>query len=221
AALPRSNTTDNLSSILDGLKRVKRALAASDTLHNQTGVLIYKYAHLSNSLRRDILKLEEYCVSNSELPDLRCTTRLISNFPSGHSYDLVAATTFSAASFIPSATMKFSPELRRICCPCSTFVPSSLTTTGTCTPVALAASTTLDATTSHRIIPPKILINTAFTFLSDRRMRNAFFTCSSDAPPPTSRKFAGLPPASLMISIVAIARPAPLTMQATSPSSLM
>src|SRR5215475_5373420 len=65
AALTWSNTTDDLSSILDGLKRVKCALTASDTLHNQPGVLIYKYAHLSNSLRRDSLKLEEYCVSNS------------------------------------------------------------------------------------------------------------------------------------------------------------
>ena len=74
---------------------------------------------------------------------------------------------------------------------------------------------------SHRMIPPKILISTAFTFLSDRRIRNAFFTCSADAPPPTSRKLAGLPPESLMMSIVAIARPAPLTIHATFPSSLM
>ena len=52
-------------------------------------------------------------------------------------------------------------------------------------------------------------------------MRNAFFTCSALAPPPTSRKFAGLPPAYLMMSMVAIARPAPFTMQPTVPSSLM
>ena len=38
-------------------------------------------------------------------------------------------------------------------------------------------------------------------------IRNAFLTCSSFAPPPTSRKFAGSPPAYLMMSIVAIARP--------------
>ena len=36
---------------------------------------------------------------------------------------------------------------------------------------------------------------------------------------PMSRKFAGSPPANLMPSIVAIARPAPLTMQPMSPSS--
>ncbi len=38
--------------------------------------------------------------------------------------------------------------------------------------------------------------------------------------PPTSRKLAGLPPASLMPSMVAMARPAPLTMQPISPSRL-
>src|ERR1044072_5777641 len=40
-------------------------------------------------------------------------------------------TTFSAASFIPSATVKFMPESRITRCPSSTFVPSSRTTTGT------------------------------------------------------------------------------------------
>ena len=52
-------------------------------------------------------------------------------------------------------------------------------------------------------------------------MRNAFLICSAFAPPPTSRKFAGLPPAYLMMSMVAMASPAPFTMQATLPSSLM
>ena len=66
-----------------------------------------------------------------------------------------------------------------------------------------------------------MLISTAFTLLSDIRMRNAFLICSALAPPPTSRKFAGSPPASLMMSIVAMARPAPLTMQPIVPSSLM
>jgi hypothetical protein len=70
-------------------------------------------------------------------------------------------------------------------------------------------------------MPPKILINTALTFLSDIRIRNALLICSALAPPPTSRKFAGSPPASLMMSIVAIASPAPFTMQPIVPSSLM
>ena len=38
------------------------------------------------------------------------------------------------------------------------------------------------------------------------------------APPPTSRKFAGLPPQTWIMSIVAIARPAPFTMQPMLPS---
>ena len=45
-----------------------------------------------------------------------------------------------------------------------------------------------------------------------------FLTRSGEAPPPMSRKFAGSPPASLIMSSVAIARPAPLTMQPMSPS---
>src|ERR1035438_8319981 len=58
-----------------------------------------------------------------------------------------------------------------------------------------AAATTPVASVSQRKMPPKMLISTAFTCGSESRMRNAFFTCSALAPPPTSRKFAGLPPA--------------------------
>src|SRR6266851_8165720 len=131
------------------------------------------------------------------------------------------ATTFSAPSFMPSAMVKFNPLSRRICWPRSTLVPSMRTTTGTFTCKSLAAATTPVASTSQRRMPPKILMNTAFTSGSLMRMRKAFFTCSAEAPPPTSRKFAGEPPAYLMMSMVAMARPAPLTMQATLPSSLM
>jgi hypothetical protein len=51
------------------------------------------------------------------------------------------------------------------------------------------------------------------------RILSAVVTCSAVAPPPTSRKFAGEPPCSLMMSMVAIAKPAPLTMQPMDPSS--
>jgi hypothetical protein len=44
---------------------------------------------------------------------------------------------------------------------------------------------------------------------------------SGVAPPPTSKKLAGVPPFSLMMSMVAMARPAPLTRHPISPSSLM
>ena len=52
-------------------------------------------------------------------------------------------------------------------------------------------------------------------------MPKALLTVSALAVPPTSRKLAGLLPASLMMSMVAMARPAPLTMHPTVPSSLM
>jgi hypothetical protein len=84
-----------------------------------------------------------------------------------------------------------------------------------------AAATTPVASVSQRRMPPKMLISTAFTLESASRMRNAFFTWSALAPPPTSRKLAGLPPANWMMSMVAMARPAPFTMQPTVPSSLM
>src|ERR1700691_4298065 len=132
-----------------------------------------------------------------------------------------SATAFSAPSFIPSATAKLNPELRKMSLPCCTLVPSMRTTTGTLNFSSFAAPTTPLASTSQRKIPPKMFTNTARTFGSLSKMRNAFFTCSSEAPPPTSRKFAGLPPLNLMMSIVAIANPAPFTMQAISPSSLM
>src|SRR5436305_1241652 len=105
---------------------------------------------------------------------------------------LVALTTFSAASFIVSATTKFSPDCFRISLPCSTLVPSSRSTTGIPMFVFFAASTTPFANVSTRRMPPKMLMSTALTFLSLKRISNACSTCSALAPPPTSRKFAGL-----------------------------
>ena len=49
------------------------------------------------------------------------------------------------------------------------------------------------------------------TFGSDEMILKASVTCSAVAPPPTSRKLAGSPPCSFIMSIVAIARPAPFT----------
>src|SRR5579864_2362757 len=132
-----------------------------------------------------------------------------------------AATTFSAASFIVSATWKFRPEFFRISRPCSTLVPSSRSTSGNFRFVAFAAWTTPSASVSTRRMPPKILIRIAFTFLSLSRISNAWPICSAFAPPPTSKKFAGDPPAYLMMSMVAMASPAPFTRQAMLPSSLM
>ena len=54
-------------------------------------------------------------------------------------------------------------------------------------------------------------IHTVLTFLSEVIKLNASVTCSAVAPPPTSKKLAGLPPWSLMMSIVDMAKPAPFT----------
>ena len=77
------------------------------------------------------------------------------------------------------------------------------------------------ATSSPRVMPPKMLTRMASTLGSPRMIRIAVATLSARAPPPMSRKLAGSPPARLTRSIVVIARPAPLTMQPMVPSSLM
>ena len=100
-------------------------------------------------------------------------------------------------------------------------MPSSRTTSGTFTASLRAASTTPSAMTSQRMMPPKMLMKMHLTLLSARRMENAPATFSAVALPPTSRKLAGLPPKDWMMSIVAMARPAPLTMQPISPSRPM
>ncbi len=101
--------------------------------------------------------------------------------------------------------------------PSSTLVPSSLTTIGIETPTSFAEFIIPSAITSHLMIPPKILTKTTFTFLSESKILNAFETVSADAPPPTSKKFAGDPPECCIKSMVAIASPAPLTIQPISP----
>ncbi len=50
------------------------------------------------------------------------------------------------------------------------------------------------ATSSHRVIPPKILIKTDLTEWSIRMIRKAADTLSALAPPPISRKLAGFLP---------------------------
>src|SRR6266705_1342033 len=108
-----------------------------------------------------------------------------------------------------SAFVSARPDSASICLPSSTLVPSIRTTTGSRRPSFRMAAMTPAASRSQRRMPPKTLMNTVFTLGSDERIRNAFSICSGEAPPPTSRKFAGSPPASFTMSIVAIARPAP------------
>ncbi|KAH3674203.1 hypothetical protein WICMUC_003445 [Wickerhamomyces mucosus] len=59
------------------------------------------------------------------------------------------------------------------------------------------------------------------TFFSDKISLKAFSIVSGVAPPPQSKKLAGLPPYRVMTSIVAIAKPAPLTKQPMLPSNLI
>src|SRR2546426_925921 len=114
-----------------------------------------------------------------------------------------------------SAVVRARPDQASIFLPSSTLVPSMRTTTGSRRPSFFTAAITPSASRSQRRMPPKTLMKTALTLESEERIRNAFSICSGEAPPPTSRKLAGSPPASLMMSIVAIASPAPLTMHPT------
>ena len=100
-------------------------------------------------------------------------------------------------------------------------MPFMRTTSGTDSFTSRAAATTPVAMVSHFMMPPKMLTRIAFTFGFDSMILNAAVTFSAVAPPPTSRKLAGEPPNSLMVSIVAMARPAPFTMQPMLPSSEM
>src|SRR5262249_30088132 len=105
-----------------------------------------------------------------------------------------AFTTFSAASAMLLAEMIGSFESARIFFPRSTLVPSRRTTSGTCRLTALEASTSACAITSQRMMPPKMLTRIAFRAGVLSMILNASVTFSVVAPPPTSRKLAGLPP---------------------------
>ena len=104
----------------------------------------------------------------------------------------ISSTIFFAASPRSLAEIIFSPDSSNIFFPSSEFVPASLTTSGISILVSFAASTMPWARTSHLIIPPKILIKIPLTFLSDKISFSAADTFSFDAPPPTSKKFAGV-----------------------------
>ena len=50
------------------------------------------------------------------------------------------------------------------------------------------------ATSSQEVMPPKTLTNTARTWSSPRMMSRPLAITSAEAPPPMSRKLAGLTP---------------------------
>src|SRR6202140_3988485 len=127
-------------------------------------------------------------------------------------------TPLRAASARSAAAVIASPLLASFARASCALVPSSRTTTGTLTPTFFTALITPSAMVSQRTMPPKMFTSTARTRELDRISSNAAVTRSLVAPPPTSRKFAGRPWCSLIRSMVAIASPAPFTMQAMSPS---
>mmetsp|Transcript_3298 Transcript_3298/g.7975 ORF Transcript_3298/g.7975 Transcript_3298/m.7975 type:complete len:350 (-) Transcript_3298:88-1137(-) len=77
------------------------------------------------------------------------------------------------------------------------------------------------ATVAQLTMPPKMLTRMPSTLGSESRILKAATTAGVVTPPPRSRKLAGSPPLSLMMSMVAMARPAPLTRHAMLPSRLM
>src|SRR5512133_2157498 len=131
-----------------------------------------------------------------------------------------SSTTFSAASFIVAAVWTLgSAASARIRRPSSSFVPSSLTTNGTVGVIWLNAATSPLATSSQRVMPPKMLNSTALTLGLARMTSTALVIASALEPPPASRKFAGLPPYWATTSRVDMTSPAPLPRTPMSPSS--
>src|SRR6266540_6683982 len=147
----------------------------------------------------------------------------------GHGYasPLVApasSTALAAASSMVAAGTTFSDgEAASSRLPSSALVPSSRTTRGTwsLSPRRSRASRMPWATRSPRVMPPKMLTSTLRTLGSERITSRPEAIVSAEAPPPTSRKLAALPPAWATTSRVDITRPAPLPMMPTWPSSLM
>src|SRR6266850_6020607 len=111
-----------------------------------------------------------------------------------HCFAFAAATTFCAASAMFFAEMIGRPESARIFFPSATRLPSRRTTSGTFRLTAFEAFTKPSAITSHSMMPPKMFTRIAFSDGLRSMILNASVTFSVVAPPPTSRKLAGLPP---------------------------
>src|SRR5699024_611196 len=191
SAFFRCHTANYFRTIFKHLFRMEFGCAAGNSLNNHFCVFINIYTHFR--------------------PSFLCSLVLAIYF--------TAETIFSAPSAIDPADVMFNPDSSRIFLPKSTFVPSSLTTSGISSPTCFVASTTPSAMTSHFMMPPKMFTKIPLTFESDKMILKASVTFSAVAPPPTSRKLAGSPPNNLMVSMVAMAKPAPLTKQPILPSS--
>src|SRR5690606_13055200 len=148
--------------------------------------------------------------------------RHVSYAPAASSAALSAA--LSMVSTCVTSGWLASLRMRR---PSSTLLPSRRTTSGlvASSPRIFSASTMPFATASQAVMPPKTLTNTLLTSGSPRMTSRPAAMTSAEAPPPMSRKFAGLTPpcfspAYATTSRVDITRPAPLPMMPTWPSSL-
>ena len=86
-----------------------------------------------------------------------------------------------------------SARMRR---PSSALLPSSRTTSGlvASSPRSCRAETMPLATASQAVMPPKTLTKTLFTAGSERMISRPLAMTSAEAPPPMSRKLAGLTP---------------------------
>ena len=101
--------------------------------------------------------------------------------------------------------------------PSTALVPSRRMTTGELSFTRPMASMIPLATSSTRVMPPKMLTRIDFTAGSALITSSAAAMTSAFAPPPMSRKLAALPPAWVTTSSVLMARPAPLAMMPTLP----
>src|SRR5207247_4834881 len=105
--------------------------------------------------------------------------------------DAHATACFTASSMSASA---LNPARSRIAIPSFSFVPVSRITIGTLSGNSFVACTMPLATSSPRVIPPKMLKRMTFTRGSDVMIRSAATTFWGFELPPMSRKFAGWPP---------------------------
>src|SRR5262249_35955767 len=105
---------------------------------------------------------------------------------------LASSTAFFTASSMSDDAEK--PLSCRIFIAISSLVPVSRMTIGTLSGFCFVAVTMPFATSSVRVMPPKMLNRIAFTFGSAVMIFSALTTFSGFDEPPMSRKFAGSPP---------------------------
>ena len=103
--------------------------------------------------------------------------------------------------------VRAAPPRRGSCRPSSAFVPSRRTTIGCSIVICSSAARIPRATSSQRVIPPKMLKKIDFTCGSCVITSSASTTPCASPPPPRSQKFAGVPPTSAITSSVDIDEP--------------